>query len=87
MNRLDKITHRRSTSGLLFRKITNVVLLWLFFICKKRLPETQDHHVRKWTNMMARPIFNSITIATRIELGACKATPSRVSIKVLAVSK
>lgn len=36
------------------------------------LPEKQHHHVKKWTNIIARPIFNSITIATRIELGPCK---------------
>lgn len=38
------------------------------------LPEKLHHHVRKWTNIIARPIFSSITIATRIELGPCKRT-------------
>lgn len=40
----------------------------------KFLPEFRFGQVRKWTKMIARPTFNNITRATRIELGPCENT-------------
>lgn len=47
------------------------------------------HQVKKWTKIMANPMFISITNATRIELGLCgrvrsvtKEMPSKIYGKV-----
>lgn len=57
------------------------------FCCKDQNPKQQvnlpgrhHHHVRKWTNIIARPIFNSITIATRMELGPCERDNKRLGV-------